>query len=170
MLSGRDVHRTQDIVCTGNVGRLSVNGGYPAVRIIDFGEYDNAVFRIIRFINQTVWFVTCQTHAGKTVFMGSGNTFQNIFETSIYYGSFCWQYGVQGINFLVGIVHVLHIVDEPCIAVSVRILDRNCLPLSGREDKIFRVQHIQNAELGSIHTVHLTTCGSNIPIGCLHFG
>ena len=102
--------------------------------------------------------------------MGSGNAFQNIFETSIYYGCLCWQYGVQGINFLVGIVHVLHIVDEPGIAVSVWILDRNCLSLPGREDEILRVQHIQNAELGSIHTVHLTTCGSDSPIGGLHFG
>ncbi len=42
--------------------------------------------------------------------------------------------------------------------------------MSGREDEILRVQHIQNTELGSIHTVHLTTCGSYSLIGGLHFG
>ena len=40
--------------------------------------------------------------------------------------------------------------------------------MSGREDKVFRIQHIQNAELRSIHTVHLTAGGSHSLISSLH--
>ena len=101
--------------------------------------------------------------------MNGGNTFQNIFEACIYYGSFRWKYSIQCIHFLICIIHIFHFIYEPCIAVSIRVFDRHCLSLSGRKDEILRIQHVQDAEFGSIHAVHFSACGGNNPIDGLRF-
>ena len=171
MLSGRNIHCAQDIVGACQFGRLSVDGYVPAVRIIDFGEYGNTVLGIVRFVRQAVRCVTCQADAGEAVFITFRGTFQHILEAGIHYGCLRRYDAVQGVNLFVGVVHILHLVYKPCIAVGVWVEDGNGLSLLPcREDEVFGVQHVQYAELIGIHAVHLTSGGGNGLVGRLHFG
>ena len=65
----------------------------------------------------------------------------------------------------------MHVLHKPGVAVGIRVEDGNGLSLlSGGEDEVLRVQHVQHAELGGVHTVHFSACGGYRLIGSLHFG
>ena len=67
-------------------------------------------------------------------------TLQYILEAGIHYGCLCGYNAVQGVNLFVGVVHILHLVYKPCIAVGVWVEDGNGLSLLPcREDEVFGV-------------------------------
>ena len=65
------------------------------------------------------------------------------------------------IDFLVGIVHILHLVYEPCIAVGIRILHRNGLSALQRHDEVFGIQHVQyRIDTVAVHLGHIAARSS----------
>ena len=52
--AGRNIHGTQNIISTGYIRRLAVNGYLPSRLILDFGEYDHTVFGRRSLIYQVV--------------------------------------------------------------------------------------------------------------------
>ena len=75
----------------------------------------------------------------------------------------------QGIHLLVGIIHITELIDEPCIAIDVWVLDGNGLTTLEREDKIFGVEHIEHREDAiTIHLCHVTAYRRNRSEQLLH--
>ena len=169
MFTGRNIHYTQHIVRPGNIHRLTVNRCLPS-RIIYFRENNYTVFSGRSLINQTIRLIARQTNGRQRVLISFRHTLQFFLKLRIYYSGFRRKNIIQSINFLICIIHILHLIHKPGITVCIRIFHRNRLPLlSGREDKVFRVQHIQHTKFRSIHAVHFATGSSYFLIGRLHF-
>ena len=59
---------------------------------------------------------------------------------------------------LVGIVHIVHLVNKPCVAVGIKVLYRNCLSCLQRHDEILGVEHIEHREEAvALHLGHIAS-------------
>ena len=169
MLACGDIHYTQDIVSTGNIHRLSVNLGLPA-RIIDLRENSHPILSRRSLIYQAIRFIAGQTDDRQGILITFCHTLQLIFKLRIDHCCLPWKNIIQRINLFICIIDILHLIHKPGVTIRIRVLNRNRLPLlSGREDKVLRIQHIQHTEFRSVHTIHRTACGGNFLIGILHF-
>ena len=62
------------------------------------------------------------------------------------------------IQFLIGIVHIVHLVHEPCITIGIGVLQGNGLSALQRQDEIFRIQHVQHGvNAVAIHLRHIAS-------------
>ena len=62
------------------------------------------------------------------------------------------------IHLLIGVVHIIEMVNEPGIAIDIRVLDGYSLTTLQGEDKVFRVEHVQHGEDAvAIHLCHVST-------------
>ena len=50
------------------------------------------------------------------------------------------------LKLLVGVVHIVQLVDKPRIAQHIRVLNGHSLVILKRHDKIFRIEHVEHRE------------------------
>ena len=65
----------------------------------------------------------------------------------------------HGQNLLVGIIHVVELIHEPCIAVGIGVLDGHRLSTLQGEDEVACVQHVQHrTDAVAVHLRHIAAC------------
>ncbi|CDB11095.1 unknown [Bacteroides sp. CAG:633] len=102
--------------------------------------------------------------------MGIGHAFQCVLEAFVHNGCFGGQNVVQGIYFLIGIVHILYVVHKPGISVGKGVAHGHSFAfLSGGEDEVTGVQHVQYAEFAWVDAVYLSGRSGKLAVGGLHF-
>ena len=74
------------------------------------------------------------------------------------------------VQFLVGIVHIVHLVHEPRITISIGIFQGYSLSALQRQDEVFRIQHVQHRiNAVSIHLGHIATSFAHCTIHTIDF-
>ncbi|EKC43709.1 xylulokinase, partial [human gut metagenome] len=152
------VQRTQNIVHSAQLSRLSINRSRPA-RIVNLREYDHAALARLHLVSQVVRLILRHLHHRSIILLHALR--QLFLEFGISHSHMSEVHLAHAIDFLVGIVHILHLIYEPCIAVGIRILNRNGLSALQRHDEVFGIQHVQyRIDTVAVHLGHIAACSS----------
>ena len=158
MLPGFHVQGTQDVVDTSQLGRLSVYRSRPA-RIVDFREHHDPALVRLDIVGEMVRLVRFDGHHGILLIDGSA---QLLLELLVGNGLMAEVQLAYHVNLLIGIVHIVHLVHKPGIAIGIGILYGHGLSALQRHDDIFGVEHVQHGiEAVARHFGHVALCIGN---------
>ena len=141
MLARLHVDGAQHVVDATHLYVLAVDRSGPA-RIVNLREHDHAALRRLHGVAQLVRLVLVETHERCALLLYG--VAQRCLELAVGYSLVMQVETLDGVELLVGVVDILEAVDEPRVAVSVRVLQRHGLSALQRHDDILGVEHIEH--------------------------
>ena len=119
MMPRVDFERTENIVNAAKLCLCSVDSGCPA-GIVYLGEYYYTTLVRLYIVFQLVGLIRCDSDDAEGVLCDAFSEY--LLEFFVGNCLMAQRSCRQRINFIIGIVNIVHLVNQPCVAVGVWIL------------------------------------------------